>query len=132
MRTHTITATTKLALLLALLALGALGLVVFEGDDDDLTTAVSEAETAGEGYVNLRPYYRRGPKTLARKQEAEARFVPAELSRKQVQELKRGRGKQVRELKRVANHWAALFAVHSCNRYRASQSANGSSATTLW
>jgi hypothetical protein len=26
-------------------------------------------------------------------------------------------GRQVREPKRVANHWAALFAVHYCDRY---------------
>ena len=49
----------KLALLLSLLALGALGLVVFEGSDDK-TTAGSETETAGDGYVNLRPSYRQG------------------------------------------------------------------------
>jgi hypothetical protein len=49
----------KLAPLLSLLALGALGLVVFEGGDDK-TTAGSEIETAGEGYVNLRPNYRQG------------------------------------------------------------------------
>jgi hypothetical protein len=49
----------KLALLLSLLALGALGLVVFEGRDDK-TTVGSETETAGDGYVNLRPSYRQG------------------------------------------------------------------------
>jgi hypothetical protein len=49
----------KLALLLSLLVLGALGLVVFEGGDDK-TTAGPETETAGDGYVNLRPYYRQG------------------------------------------------------------------------
>jgi hypothetical protein len=55
----------KPALLLSLLALGALALVVFEGGDGDQTTAVSEAETAGDEYQsagdeyqNLRPYYR--------------------------------------------------------------------------
>jgi hypothetical protein len=50
----------RLALLLSLLALGALGLVAYEGGDDDKTTAASETETAGDGYVNLRPYYRQG------------------------------------------------------------------------
>ena len=44
MRAHTIT-TTKLALLLSLLALGALGLVACGGGDDDQTTAASETET---------------------------------------------------------------------------------------
>ena len=44
MRAHTIT-TTKLALLLMLLALGALGLVACGGGDDDQTTAASATET---------------------------------------------------------------------------------------
>jgi hypothetical protein len=44
MRAHTIT-TTRPALLLSLLALGALGLVACGGDDDDQTTAASETET---------------------------------------------------------------------------------------
>jgi hypothetical protein len=44
MRAHTIT-TTKLALLLSLLAIGALGLVACGGGDDDQTTAASETET---------------------------------------------------------------------------------------
>jgi hypothetical protein len=54
----------KLALLLSLLALGALGLVVFEGGDDE-TTAKSETVTSGEGYVDLRSYYSQGSKTRA-------------------------------------------------------------------
>ena len=44
MRAHTIT-TAKLALLLSLLALGALGLVACGGGGDDQTTAASETET---------------------------------------------------------------------------------------
>jgi hypothetical protein len=44
MRAHTIT-TTKLALLLSLLALGALGLVACGGGDDDETAAPSATET---------------------------------------------------------------------------------------
>jgi len=46
MRAHTIT-TTKLALLLSLLALGALGLVACGGGDDQ-TTAASETETTSD------------------------------------------------------------------------------------
>jgi hypothetical protein len=208
----------KLALLLSLLALGALGLVVFdggdddqttavvfEGGDDDQTTAVSEAETAGERYQNLRPYYgspeqkieqagnawaanfaaggpgdhcgymtqpaceriaceRAGGSTIRNctppsaefrrsfegatvvdvvaieGRQAAARFSngetvvlfdasgvwlikkvgwnqEAKLSPEQMQALKRGRGKQVQELKRRANDWASLFATNNCNRY---------------
>jgi hypothetical protein len=44
MRAHTIT-TTRLALLLSLLALGALALVAFGGDSDDQAIAASETET---------------------------------------------------------------------------------------
>jgi hypothetical protein len=208
----------KLALLLSLLALGALGLVVFEGGDDDQTTAVvfeegdddqttavSEAETAGERYQDLRPYYgspeqkiersgnawaalfaaggpgdhcgymtqpaceriaceRAGGSTIRNctppsaefrrsfegatvedviaieGKQAAARFSngetvvlfdasgvwlikrvgwneAAELSPELVQELKRGRGEQVQELRRAANDWASLFATYKCNRY---------------
>ncbi len=39
----------KLALLLSLLALGALGLTACGGDDDDQATAASESETTGDG-----------------------------------------------------------------------------------
>jgi hypothetical protein len=63
MRAHTIT-TTRPALLLSLLALGALGLLAFEGGDAE-ATAKSETETAGEGYVDLRPYYSQASKTRA-------------------------------------------------------------------
>jgi hypothetical protein len=49
MRAHTITTTTtKLALLLSLLALGALGLVACGGGDNDQTTAASETEATGD------------------------------------------------------------------------------------
>ena len=48
MRSYGIT-TTKLALLLSLLALGALGLVACGGGDDDETTAASETENTGDG-----------------------------------------------------------------------------------
>jgi hypothetical protein len=86
MRTHTIT-TTRPALLLSLLALGALGLVASGGGNADAGT-MREAKVP--------------PDTTA-----EARFTTeARLS-----------GKQVRELRRDANHWAALFAVTECNRY---------------
>jgi len=47
MRAHTIT-TTKLALLLSLLALGALGLVACGGGDDDETAAASATETTDD------------------------------------------------------------------------------------
>jgi hypothetical protein len=90
MRAHTIT-TTRLALLLSLLALGELGLVACGGGDDD-------EDTPAEATVS--------PETTA-----EARFTTDTKTEARLS------GKQVRELKRVANHWAALFAVHSCNRY---------------
>jgi hypothetical protein len=77
----------KLALLLSLLALGALGLVASGGGNADAGT-MREAKVP--------------PDTTT-----EARFTTeGRLS-----------GEQVRELKRVANKWAALFAVTACNRF---------------
>jgi hypothetical protein len=54
MRAHTIT-TTKLALLLSLLALGALGLVACGGGDDDETTAASETASKSCGDFRIAP-----------------------------------------------------------------------------
>jgi hypothetical protein len=77
----------KLALLLSLLALGALGMVACGGGNDD-------AGTTREATVP--------PDT-----KTEARFTTeGKLSRKQVQELER-----------AANDWASLFATNACNRY---------------
>jgi hypothetical protein len=86
MRAHAIT-TTKLALLLSLLALGALGLVAC-GEGDDEGSATEAKVSAGHHDGGDRP------PPIAR------------LSREQVQELKR-----------EANTWASLFAVRACNRY---------------
>jgi hypothetical protein len=187
MRAHTMT---KVALLLSLLALGALALVACGGGDDDQTTAASETETAGEelaadyrscgsfgryrfavvegdiscreargvmdanmaggvaveklpgGWIcsgsdaygecfDLDPATGEAENTIrarvrenvlrrwraAEAQAKRAAEAQAKLSRKQVQELKRGRGKEVQELKRAANDWASLFADTLCNRY---------------
>jgi hypothetical protein len=80
----------KLALLLSLLALSALGLVACGGghDEDSATAAKVSADTTTEAT---------GPP---------ATTPEAKLSRE-----------QVHRLKREANTWASLFADRACNRY---------------
>jgi hypothetical protein len=79
--------TTRPTLLLSLLALGALALVASGGGNADAGT-MREAKVSADTTV-------------------EARYTTeGNLS-----------GEQVRELRRVANKWAALFAVTACNRF---------------
>jgi regulator of replication initiation timing len=109
----------RLALLLPLLVLGALGLVACGGDDDDQSGAASETDTTT---ATARPDTTTEAK-LSREQEQE---LKAKLSREQVQELKRDANteaklsrEQVQELKRDANTWARLFSHEHgiCTRY---------------
>jgi hypothetical protein len=87
----------KLALLLSLLALGALGLVACGGGDDEDTTAAASPDTTAEARFCA----------WSARARAKCRFTTeGKLSRKQVQELKR-----------AANDWASLFATNACNRY---------------
>jgi hypothetical protein len=129
----------KLALLLSLLALGALGLVACGGDDDDQSGAASETDTTTEATAppdttaTAPPDYTQGKlseqaRKNVREQEQE---LKAKLSREQVQELKRDANteaklspEQVQALKREANEWARLFSrtrLYSrggvCNKY---------------
>ena len=91
----------KPALLLSLLALGALGLVACEGgdDEDSATEAKVSAHSTPEG-------------KLSRERAQELR---AKLSREQVQELKR-----------EANTWAALFAGVATSQLARERAAPGS------
>jgi hypothetical protein len=108
----------KLALLLSLLTLGALGLVACGGGDDDEdspaaaqvppdTTAEARfpAETTTEACKRL-------SRVDPQKHEALLRRCSRKLSPEQVQELERG--KQARDLRRAANDWASRFAVARC------------------
>jgi hypothetical protein len=122
----------KPALLLSLLALGALGLVACGGDDDEdsateakasaeTTTATARPDTTTEAKPSREiaqeasgvDDLKRGPRLLRN------------LSREQVQELKRDANtevklsrKQVQELKREANEWARLFSRGGvCSKY---------------
>jgi hypothetical protein len=112
MRAHT-TTTPKLARLLSLLALGALGLVACGGGDDDQSGAASETDTTTE--ATARPDY-----ALGKLSERARKNV-----REQVQELKRDANteaklspEQVQALKREANEWARLFSRGwVCNKY---------------
>ena len=90
----------KLALLLSLLALGALGLAACGGGDDEgsATAAKVSADTTTEAKLP-----REQVQELKRKGFAN---IKAKLSREQVQELKR-----------AASDWASLFATNACNRY---------------
>jgi hypothetical protein len=121
----------KLALLLSLLVLGALGLVACGGDDDDQSGAASETDTTTE--ATARPDYALGKLSeRARKNVREqVQELKPKLSREQMQELKRDANteaklspEQVQELKREANEWARLFSrtrLYSrggvCNKY---------------
>jgi hypothetical protein len=105
MRAHAIT-TTKPALLLSLLALGALGLVACGGGDDEDTTTEAKVSADTTTEATASPDTTTEPK-LSREQV-----------RERVQELKwKLSREQVRELKRAANDWASLFAINACNRY---------------
>jgi hypothetical protein len=129
MRAHTIT-TTRLALLLSLLALGALGLIACGGADDEdsateakvsadtTTKATGHPDTTTEAKLSRERVQELWAK-LSREQVQELRV---KLSRERVQELKREANakaklsrEQVQELKREANTWASVFAVSACN-----------------
>jgi hypothetical protein len=121
MTAHTIT--TRLALLLSLLALGALGLIACGGgdDEDSATEAKAPPDTTTEATA---PRDTTTEAKLSREQVQELKAKPSRLSREQVQELKREANikaklsrEQVQELKREANAWASLFAVRACNKY---------------
>jgi hypothetical protein len=112
----------KLALLLSLLALGALGLVACGGgdDDDSATTATATPETTTEPKLSRE----RAQELMAKLSPGQVRKLKAKLSREQLQELKREANvkaklsrEQVRELTRKANDWASLFATDACNKY---------------
>jgi hypothetical protein len=112
----------KLALLLSLLALGALGLVACGGgdDDDSATAATATPETTTEPKLSRE----RAQELMAKLSPGQMRKLKAKLSREQLQELKREANAEVylsrdhaEELTRVANDWASRFASVACNRY---------------
>jgi hypothetical protein len=112
----------KLALLLSLLALGALGLVACGGgdDDDSATAATASPETTTEPKLSRE----RAQELMAKLSPGQVRKLKAKLSREQLQELKREADTEAKlsrehaeELTRVANDWASRFASVACNRY---------------
>jgi hypothetical protein len=120
MRAHT---TTKLALLLSLLALGALGLIACGGGDDEDSTTKAKVSADTTTEATARPDTTTEAK-LSREQVRKRLAKLSGLSREQVQELKREANteaklsrEQVQELKRDANDWASRFAAHACNKY---------------
>jgi hypothetical protein len=118
----------KLALLISLLALGALGLVACGGgdDEDSATAAKASADTTTEATAP-------SDTTTEAKLSVHARHnireqmqeLKAKLSREQVQELKRDANteaklspEQVQALKREANEWARHFSRGGvCDKY---------------
>jgi hypothetical protein len=112
----------KLALLLSLLALGALGLIACGGgdDDDSATEATAPADTATEPKLSRE----RAQELMAKLSVGQVRKLKAKLSREQLQELKREANTEAKlsrehaeELRRVANDWASRFVTDACNRY---------------
>jgi hypothetical protein len=99
---------TRPALLLSLLALGALGPVACGGGDDhEGTPAVAQVspDTTAEASPNTTAEARFC--AWSARARAKCRFTTeGKLSRKQVQELKR-----------AANDWASRFVTNNCNRY---------------
>jgi hypothetical protein len=122
----------KPALLLSLLALGALGLVACGGGDDEDSATEAKASPDTTTEATARP-----DTTTEAKPSQEVQELKAKLSREQVQELKREADieqvqelkreanikaklprEKVQELKREANTWARLFSRGGvCNRY---------------
>jgi hypothetical protein len=94
----------KLALLLSLLALGALGLIACGGgdDDDSATEATAPADTATEPKLSRE----RAQELMAKLSVGQVRKLKAKLSREHAEELRR-----------VANDWASRFVTDACNRY---------------
>ena len=126
------TRTRTLALLLSLLALGALGLVACGGSDDEDTTTEAKVSADTTTEATAPPDTTSGAKLsrdrvlelVAKLSREQVQELKAKLSREQVHELKREANtkaklsrEQVRELKRAANDWASLFATNACNRY---------------
>jgi hypothetical protein len=117
----------KLALLLSLLALAALGLVACgEGDDEDSATEAKASEDTTTTATACPDYIQGKLSELACKNVREqVQELEAKLSRERVQELKRDANteaklsrEQVQELGREANTWARLFSRGGvCNKY---------------
>jgi hypothetical protein len=109
----------KPALLLSLLALGALGLVACGGDDEDSAT---EAKASAD---TTRATARPNPTTEAKLSREQVQELKAKLPREQVQELKRDANteaklsrEQVQALEREANEWARDFSRGGvCDKY---------------
>ena len=121
----------KLALLLSLLALGALGLAACGGGDDEgnATAAKGPPDTTTEA-------------KLSREQvQEQVQELKGKLPREQVQELKR-KGfanikaklsrEQVQELKREATHGHRSSPPATATGIWASQSVHGSPAYGMW
>jgi hypothetical protein len=116
----------KLALLLSLLALGALGLVACGGGDDEDSAPEAKASADTTTTARACPDYIQGKLSeLARKNVREqVQELKAKLSREQVQELKRDANteaklsrEQVQELEREANTWARLSSRRDSHPY---------------
>ncbi len=103
----------KLALLLSLLALGALGLVACGGGDDEEATAASATETTDENRLATRTPTEIGVTvpTSARGERQKAAALQSTAAGRPVSTVYSIGGNEEERIEQMGNDWAALFAA---------------------